>query len=258
MHVVSSRWLPLAPLALLAAASTGACFGSSTKASSSDAGTTLDVGTGGDDGGGTVPAAGGTGAFGIVTVNGKQKMYLPAGYDSSSGNGVIAVVDVGVAGNGASGAPALITTIDLGSTNVATATGGDSTMVIAASTDNPTVWFIDPATDTLKKSFALDGTYGQSGFSGGGGYVTGVAIDSAEPPRHPQRVERLRARRPRDAVDHQTVIQAPPAENFGFDSVHQRILAPFYDCAAAWRTGCRRPRATRPRRPATPARWPPA
>ena len=28
-------------------------------------------------------------------------------------------------------------------------------------------------------------------------------------------------------------IQVPPSENFGFDSVNQRILAPFYDCTSA-------------------------
>ena len=32
------------------------------------------------------------------------------------------------------------------------------------------------------------------------------------------------------------VIQAPPSENFGFDSVHGRIIAPFYDCTTSKNT----------------------
>ena len=237
MHVPSSR---SAPLALLALGIVGACFGGSTKASSSDAGTGFDGGSssssGGDDGSVTGTSAGGTGAFGIVTVNGKQKMYLPASYDASSGHGIIAVVDVGVAGNGASGAPALITTIDLGSTNVATATGGDSKMVIAASTDNNNVWFIDPTTDTVTKNIQLDATYGVSSFSGGGGYVTGVAVDSAN---HRAILSVWNGFALVDLATQSitSVIQAPPSENFGFDSIHQRILAPFYDCSTSLANG---------------------
>src|SRR5690242_1169841 len=72
-------------------------------------------------------AAGGTGAFGIITVDGKQKMYLPVAVPNRDGHGIIAVVDVGVPGNGIAGAPALITEIDLGeSFMMATTTGGDS------------------------------------------------------------------------------------------------------------------------------------
>jgi len=233
MHVAS--WKP-APLAVVVLAGLGACFGSSTKAASSDAGTGFDGGGGGGDGSVTGVAAGGTGAFGIVTVNGKQKMYLPAGTDPTSGDGIVAVVDVGVPGNGVTGAPALITTIDLGTTAAATATGGDSTTVIAVSTDNNNVWFIDPTTDTLKKTIQLDSTYGQSGFSGGGGYVTGAAVDSANH-RAILSVWNGFALVDLGSQAITTVIQAPPSENFGFDSVHQRIVAPFYDCSTSQANG---------------------
>lgn len=175
------------------------------------------------------PAAGGTGAFGIVTVNGKQKMYLPQLTPNTAGNMTIAVVDVGVAGNGAAGAPALVTNVDLGGTDYATATGGDSTTVIAVSTASPKIWFIDPATDTLIGTTSLDATYGTSSFSGGGGFVTGVAVDAAD---HRAILSVWNGFAIVDLGTRQitSVIAAPPSENFGFDSVHGRVLAPFYQC----------------------------
>ncbi len=174
---------------------------------------------------------GGSGAFGIVTVGGKQKMYLPQpyAYYTATGNATIAVVDVGVAGNGVAGAPALITTIDLGSVDGVTATGGTSSVVIGVSTQNNRIYFIDPTTDTVTKSITLDATYGVSSFSGGGGYVTGVAVDGDAGKAY------LSVWNGFAIVDLATeeitgTIPVPPSENFGFDSANHRILAPFYDC----------------------------
>ena len=205
-------------LAVCAAAET-ACSSKSSGSSTTDAG--------------NVPAAGGTGAFGIVTVNGTQKLYLPqnTGLDTN-GNGYISVVNVGIVGAGTAGAPALVTNIDLGTSDFATTTGGDSSVVIAASTDNDNIWFIDPQTDTLTKTIQLDSTYGRSGFSGGGGYVTGIAIDSANH-RAILSVWNGFAIVDLNSKTVTNVIQAPPSENFGFDSVHQRIIAPFYDCSTS-------------------------
>jgi hypothetical protein len=178
------------------------------------------------------PAAGGTGAFGITTVGGKQKMYLPQTVPNAAGHMTIAVVDVGVAGSGVAGAPAQVASIDLGGTDYATATGGDSSVVIAVSTASPTIWFIDPTTDTLVGTTTLDATYGTSGFSGGGGFVTGVAIDAAN---HRAVLSVWNGFALVDLASRQitSVIQAPPSENFGFDSVHERVLAPFYDCTSS-------------------------
>jgi hypothetical protein len=217
---------PLLSLVLLPAACIAGCFGSSSS-NTADSGPSMGLGDSS-----TAPAAGGTGAFGIITVTGKdghavQKMYLPqTGQYLPNGNAFIAVVDVGA---GPNGAPAQLATIDLGSTNVATATGGDSTVVIAVSTDNSSIYFIDPTTDTLTKTLQLDSTYGKSGFSGGGGYVTGVAIDSANH-RGILSVWDGFALVDLTAKAITAHISAPPTENFGFDSVHQRIIAPFYDC----------------------------
>ncbi len=179
------------------------------------------------------PEAGGTGAFGIVSIGGHQKMYLPQQvYSSTTGNATIAVVDVGLVGNGVAGAPALITTIDLGTTDLVTATGGDSSVVIGVSTDNNRVYFIDPSTDTVTKSITLAATYGTSSFSGGGGYVTGVAVDSSAGKAYLSVWDGFAV------VDlgSQTVVDnilVPPSENFGFDSVSERLLAPFYGCTGA-------------------------
>jgi hypothetical protein len=196
-------------------------------------------GSGGGGGGektdsGTPLSPGGSGAFGIVTVGGKQKMYLPqpSAYYTSAGDATIAVVDVGVAGNGVAGAPALLTTIDLGTTDGVTATGGTSSVVIGVSTANNRIYFIDPTTDTVEKSITLDATYGVSSFSGGGGYVTGVAVDAESNQAY------LSVWNGFAIVDlgSETItgtIQVPPSENFGFDSANRRILAPFYDCGLA-------------------------
>lgn len=198
------------------------------------------------------PSAGGTGAFGIVTVGGKQKMYLPqqqllvdADSGSSQGSYYISVLDVGVAGVSAgadagAGAPALITNIllpdpiDGGISDsyfgtYATATGGDSSMVVAVSSVCPAVWFIDPTSDTVVGSLVLDSTYGQASFSGGSAYVSGVAVDST----HNRAI--LSVWNGYVLVDLTTfaitaTISAPPAENFGYDSVLQRIYSPFYGC----------------------------
>lgn len=175
-------------------------------------------------------SAGGTGAFGVVTVNGKQKLYLPLTDLNASGHGAIAVVDVGKDGKGVSGDNALITMIDLGTTDYATTTGGDPTVIVAASTDNPTIWLIDPTTDKLTKTLALDATAGRSSFSGGGGYVTGVAMDS-DHNRAILSVWNGFALLDTKAGTITKTIEAPPVENFGFDSAHQRIIAPFYECA---------------------------
>ncbi len=183
----------------------------------------------GDGGLGMIPlAAGGTGAFGVVTVGGKQKLYLPTTKSNASGDSMIAVVDVGVPGNGIAGSPALITTIDLGQP-FATSTAGDSSMVVAAATGSPDVWLIDPTTDTLVKHFTLDASFGQSSFSRGGGFVTGIAMDSANH-RAILAVWNGFALLDLQTQSITSVIQAPPSENFGFDSVHGLVYAPFYDC----------------------------
>jgi hypothetical protein len=222
-----ARSTSLAALALVPMAAVGGCFSSNSTTASKDASTAGHSGP--------PPAAGGTGAFGIITVGGKQKMYLPQSSGGLNGNASIAVVDVGAVGNGVAGAPAQITRIDLGSADRATATGGDSTVVIAVSTDNNSIRFIDPTTDTLTKTITLDSTFGRSNFSGGGGYVTGVAIDSAH---HRAILSVWNGIALVDLATQtiSTVIQAPPTENFGFDSVHQWVIAPFYDCSASTST----------------------
>ena len=177
-------------------------------------------------------SSGSTGAFGIVTVNGKQKLYLPLTDYNGAGDGHVAVVDVGQQGNGVAGAPARLADIDLGVAQYATATGGDSSVVIAVSTDFPTVWLIDPSTDKVTKTIALDASAGPSSFSGGGGYVTGVAVDSANHRAILSVWNGFALLDTQSGTITQT-IQAPPSENFGFDSVHQRILAPFYECSAS-------------------------
>ncbi len=244
---MSIRWMMSRSIALLLplpVVLAVACSSSTTATPTGDAGTGDASGPGDDASGGSdassdtadaaplPPNSGGTGAFGIVTVNGKQKLYLPQDTTNTDGHAIISVVDVGVAGNGVAGAPALITDIDLGVSDIATTTGGDPSMVVAASVQSHKVWFIDPTTDTLVKTIDLDATYGASGFSGGGGVVTGIAFDS---PHHRAILSVWNGFALVDLTTQSvtTTILAPPSENFGFDSVHGYILAPFYDCTTS-------------------------
>jgi hypothetical protein len=183
-------------------------------------------------GGGTTPASSSSGAFGVVTVGGKQKLYLPLQGQNSIGNGQIAVVDVGPAGAGVNGVAALITDIDLGSTDVATCTAGTDTVVVAASTTSYKVWFIDPVTDKIITSLSLDSSLGASSFSGGGGIVNGIAIDTA----HNQAILSIWdgfAYVDLTAHSFKGQTLTASAENFGLDTSREMVLAPFYDCAAA-------------------------
>lgn len=142
-------------------------------------------------------------------------------------------MDVGKGGNGAAGTPALIEYIDLGTTEYATTTGGDERSVLAASTGSDRLWLIDLQSDTLVKSARLPAASGVSSFSGGGGRVTGIALD-------PERREAvLSAWNGFALVDAATLeqkraIRAPAAESFKFDAPRRRVFAPFYTCASAF------------------------
>src|SRR5581483_5797937 len=177
---------------------------------------------------------GGSGAFGIVTAEGLQKLYIPLTPDS--GNSIVAVIDVGVHGEGNS-LPALIKNIDLGTSDEhATATAGDTDVVVATSTDSPNVWLIAPKTDTLVNAVTLEDRFGRSAYSGGmgvNGVVTGVVVDSAMH-RAILSVGNGFAfiNVATGAVVGSIALEGPagpePSENFGFDASRNRLIAPFY------------------------------
>lgn len=183
-----------------------------------------------------IAPSGSSGAFGVVTVGGKQKLYLPSGTTNANGNGFVTVVNVGVPGHGVSGAPAMATQIELPSSDVPgaypTCTGGDASVIVAGSTGFPVVWLIDPATDTVIKSIKLPDTYGIANYSGGRGYVNGVAMDN-DHHRAILAVYNGFALLDTTSGTITANIEAPPSENFGFDAVAQRIIAPFYQCDGA-------------------------
>ena len=162
------------------------------------------------------PAVSSSGAIGVVTVNGKQKLYLPTGKTNAAGHSVVSVVDVGVAGNGTAGAPALITDIDLGtSTDTGLLSSGDSTMVLVASGTTRTIWIIDPTTDMLVKTIALDASTKKTVFSTMDGYMNGIVVDS------PRRKAYIAVWNGFAVFDMNpmaitSTILANPSENFGF------------------------------------------
>jgi len=178
------------------------------------------------------PQLGGSSSFGLVTIDGRQKMYLPLPSLGTSGHAQLAVVDVAMAGNGTAGAKALLKIIDLGSADQATTVAGAADVVVAASAAATTVWFVDPHTDTVEGTTSLPAGATMSTFSGGGGYVTGIIVD------HAKNTAILAVGDGFLLLDLATRkfgahIQAPPAENFGFDATARRIVAPFYDCPPA-------------------------
>ncbi|HYV44184.1 MAG TPA: hypothetical protein VFA20_04950 [Myxococcaceae bacterium] len=181
---------------------------------------------------GSAPVQGNSGVFTVATVGTTQKLFLPMADALPNGNAWLAVVDPEVAGNGAAGAPAQRSAIDLGCPGSPSTVGADGTWAVAASTLDRNVWIIDAASEELITRVVLDDSFGVSGFSGGGGYVTGVAVDGA----HRQAILAVwngfaLMELPSGKIT--GVIEAPPSENFGFDAFRGRVIAPFYECATA-------------------------
>lgn len=172
-------------------------------------------------------APGGTGSLGIVPVGGKLKLYVPL-FDNTTGDGVLAVVDLGLAGQGVAGARALLTDVVLGA-EIPSTVAGSPAWVVAGSATAPLVWFVDPRTDALVRTLPLGPQAAKSAFSGGGGYVTGIAIDP-DAGRAMLSVWNGFAIVDLGAQAIARTILAAPSENFGYDSAARRIIAPFYDC----------------------------
>ena len=180
----------------------------------------------------SVPVQGNSGVFTVATVGTTQKLFLPMAEALPNGNAWLAVVDPEVAGNGTAGAPAQRSAIDLGCPGSPSTVGADGTWAVAASTLDRNVWILDAAREELITRVVLDDTFGVSGFSGGGGYVTGVAVDGA----HHQAILAVwngfaLMELPSGTITR--VIEAPASENFGFDASRGRLIAPFYECATA-------------------------
>lgn len=180
----------------------------------------------------SVPVQGNSGVFTVATVGNGQKLFLPMADALPNGNAWLAVVDPEVPGNGTAGAPAQRSAIDLGCPGSPSTVGADGTWAVAASTLDRNVWIIDAAREALITRVVLDDTFGASGFSGGGGYVTGVAVDGA----HRQAILAVwngfaLMELPSGKISR--VIEAPPSENFGFDAFRGRLIAPFYECATS-------------------------
>ena len=195
-------------------------------------------------GGGTPPPpaqnSGASGAFGVITLNGKQLMYYPTqsltAFPDGGGTSTVTVIDVGQKGNGALGANAQVATVALNSTDLATTTAGDSNVVLAAGTATYNVWFIDPNSNTLIKTLALDPSLNGSSFSGGGGIVTGIAMDEANNRAILSVWNGFLYVDLASKTITGSVISAP-AENFGFDGLHGLIGAPFYGCGQIGQSG---------------------
>jgi hypothetical protein len=184
----------------------------------------------GGDGAAPPPATTGTGALGIVTVDGKQKLYLPTTVTTPTGNNVVSVLDVGLAGNGVNGVGALITNIDLGiSGDQPILSAGDSTEVFVGSGSSRNIWVIDPTKDTLVKTIQLDPSTKKTVFSTPDGYMNGIAIDSKNRKAYVSEWDGFAVIN-MDTLAITNVIHLNPTENFAFDPVHQKLYAPFYNC----------------------------
>jgi hypothetical protein len=172
------------------------------------------------------PVATNTGALAVVAVGEQLKAYIPAGM-GDDGHYRIQVVDAASTLHGGSG---YLATVDLGTADGdAEAMAATPGLVIAVSLGLPSVWLIDPATDTVIKHLQLPDGYGAWDVSNRNVFLSGVAIDPV----------RRRAYLSvwsgfiildLDTQDFSGNIYMAPSEHFAFDPVHNRLVAPFYAC----------------------------
>jgi len=177
------------------------------------------------------PPGSSSGSLGVVVIDGVQKLYLPTAKLSTAGNNVVSVLNVGLDGNGVNGIPALITDIDLGIQNDhPILAAGDTTMILVGSGVSQNIWIINPQNDTLIKTIQLDPSTQKTTFSTPDGYMNGIAIDSVH------RKAYISIWNGFAVFDMNTMtitsnIVLNPCENFSFDTVNQKLYAPFYNCA---------------------------
>jgi hypothetical protein len=137
------------------------------------------------------------------------------------------VVDAASTGHGGSG---YLATIDLGAVDgEAEAVAATPGLVIAVSLQYPSIWLIDPATDTVIKFLKLPDGYGFWDVSNRNISMMGVAID---PVRRRAYISVWSGFLilDLDTQDFTGNIYAAPSEHFAFDPVGNRLVAPFYNC----------------------------
>jgi hypothetical protein len=179
---------------------------------------------------GAPPPGASSGALGVVVVDGTQKLYLPTAKTNAAGNNVVSVINVGIAGDGVNGAPALITDIDLGiQDDHPILAAGDTTMILVGSGVSRNIWIINPQNDTLVKTIQLDPSTQLTSFSTPDGYMNGIAIDSAHRKAYIS-IWNGFAVFDMDTMAITSTIILNPTENFAFDVVNQKLYAPFYNC----------------------------
>ncbi len=176
------------------------------------------------------PPGSSSGSLGVVVVNGTQKLYLPTDKANTAGHNVVSVINVGLDGNGVNGVPALITDIDLGTTDDhPILAAGDTTMILVGSGTSQTIWIINPQNDTLIKTIQLDPSTQKTTFSTPDGYMNGIAVDSTHRKAYIS-VWNGFAVFDMNTMAITSTIVLNPTENFSFDVVNQKLYAPFYSC----------------------------
>jgi hypothetical protein len=98
------------------------------------------------------------------------------------------------------------------------------------------VWFIDPTTNQITDIVQLDPSLSGASFSGGGGIVNGIAIDEAN---HRAILSVWNGVLFLDLGSHKVTgsVLAAGAENLGYDSSLEYVLAPYYDCGETESSG---------------------
>jgi hypothetical protein len=172
------------------------------------------------------PTATNTGAFAVMAVGSTLKAYVPNSNADAQGHYSVWVVNAALAQSGTSG---YLGKIDLGRFGPADAIAAAGDVVLAVSISSPSIWFIDPATDKVVTELKLPDRYGAWDVSDRQAFMTGAAID---PVRRRAYVSVWSGFIVLD-VDARTIIGdvfVAPTENFGFDPVANRLVAPFYLC----------------------------
>jgi hypothetical protein len=168
-----------------------------------------------------------TGQLAFIAAGSTPRLYVPAQPSATDTRTLLAVVDP-TAAHGTSG---LIHYIDLGTTSsFVKAVGGDGHDVVAVDAIEPTIYFIDAATDTLRQAVTLPDT-AQPMFSssGVGAYSMGAAVDAAGRRAFVSSSLGL-LRYDLDSRSLTGTFEAPSTEGFALDGGAGRLYSAFYLC----------------------------
>jgi hypothetical protein len=178
-------------------------------------------------------ANGNNSAVAVVATGGRTKAYVFYGPSNDPNavpvTGQLAVVDVGVAGNGIAGAPAQLKLLDLGPADFGLSVTGTEDLVLAAGVTEGQVFFVDPRSDTITGKVTLDSSYLRYKVSDREMVIGGIQLDATTSRAYLSVWNGVAVV---DTGSRQVIAnwQAPPSENLAFDAGRGWLFLPYTDC----------------------------